>query len=87
MRDGGKICLRLGGGIVGNYPSRKLVELDEGDLKIEFGLGRGDKAFCIRCKKEIEVSAVLDNLNGDYCPTKNCFGRGWGRELFERKKW
>jgi hypothetical protein len=52
-----------------------------------WGLRRGDKAYCLHCEREIEVSAVLDDLTGDWCPTPGCDGGGWGIDLFAEKWW
>ena len=65
----------------------KKMRLTEDELKIDFNLGRGDKAFCLHCSEEIDVSDVLDNPKGDWCVTDGCDGGGWGIDLFAKKWW
>ncbi len=65
----------------------KNLKLGEAELFDDEGLKRGDKAWCLHCGKNIEVSAVLDNPLGDWCPTLGCDGSGWGVDLFAEKWW
>lgn len=50
-------------------------------------LGRGDRASCLHCDREISVDAVLDNPMGDWCPTEKCNGAGWGIDLWHEPWW
>lgn len=50
-------------------------------------IGRGDKAWCLHCEREIDVAAVLDDPTGDWCPAPDCDGAGWGVDLFPVRWW
>jgi hypothetical protein len=56
-------------------------------LEEDYGLRRGDRAWCLHCDREIDVSAVLDNPEGDLCPTPGCDGAGWGVDLDAEPWW
>lgn len=65
----------------------KLPKMHEPELEEMMGLKRGMKAWCLHCEREIEVGAVLDNPNGDWCPTPGCDGAGWGFDLYPEPWW
>lgn len=72
---------------MGRKSKAGFYKLTADELKIDFNLGRGDMAFCMDCQEEIDVSAVIDNPEGDWCTTSDCVGEGWGKDLFAVRWW